>query len=179
MTDPGGRMSVAFLASLGLTLAVWLLLSVADAPLRTAAAPAGIVSFELAGTVARADSILASWGPRQREAAAFGLGLDFLFLFLYPITISLACRIVARRLAARWPRLSLAGTAIALAVPLCIALDAIENVALWRILALGATAPWPTVAAAAAYPKFALVLLGIGFATLGWLLSWSRPLAKG
>lgn len=170
MTDSSGRHGVAFLASLSLTLAVWLVLSVASAPLKTAAAPFGIVSFELAGTVERAAAIVASWGPPQREAAAFGLGLDFLFLFLYPITISLACRITAARLTMSWPRLSLLGTALALVVPLCIALDAIENVALWRVLALGATSPWPAVAAIAAYPKFALVLVGIGYALLAWLL---------
>lgn len=176
MTDhlAPNRRGVAFAAALTLTLAVWIVLSVANAPLRTSAAPAGIISLELAGTVERAASILASWSAPQREAAAFGLGLDFLFLFLYPITISIGCRMVARRIAPHSARWSLVGTALALAVPLCIVLDSIENAALWRMLALGPMSPWPAVAAAAAYPKFALVLLGIGYLIVGWLRS-RRP----
>lgn len=174
MNEPSRRLGPAFLAALVLSLAVWLVLSVAGAPLKTAAAPAGIISFELAGTVERSAAIVASWGPPQREAAAFGLGLDFLFLFLYPVTISLGCRIVAGRLAPSWPRLSLMGTMLSVAVPLCIALDAIENAALWRILALGAAAPWPMVAAVAAYPKFALIVLGLGYSLVGWFLARRR-----
>jgi hypothetical protein len=172
MSDSGpfDRRGVAFTAALLLTVAVWLVLSVANAPLRTAAAPLGIISLELAGTAEHAATILASWGAPQREAAAFGLGLDFLFLFLYPITISLACRIVAARVATSWPRWSLIGMAIALAVPACVVLDAIENAALWRVLAVGPAAPWPSVAAVAAYPKFALVAIGIGYALVTWPL---------
>lgn len=167
---PFNRRGVAFIAALVLTLAVWLVLSVANAPLRTPAAPLGIVSLELAGTAEHAAAILASWGGPQREAAAFGLGLDFLFLFLYPITISLACRIVAARVATSWPRWSLIGTAVALAVPVSVVLDAVENAALWRVLVLGPAAPWPSIAAFAAYPKFALVAIGIGYALVTWPL---------
>lgn len=169
----GARRGVALIAITGLTVAVWLVLLVANAPLRTVAAPQGIVSLELAGTAERAGAILASWGPRQREAASFGLGLDFLFLFLYPIAISLACRLVAGRAALRYPRWSLVGHFLSLAVPLCIGLDAIENAALWRVLQLGPTGPWPAIAAACAIPKFALVLLGLGYAGVTWVVS--RP----
>jgi hypothetical protein len=63
---------------------------VLDVPLRTDAAPDGIVSFELAGTIGRAGEILASWGTLSelgglsifqpaRTDLAFSLGLDYLF----------------------------------------------------------------------------------------------------
>ena len=51
-----------------------------DRPLRTPAAPQGIVSYELAGTLPRAQEILASWGERGRLFAGVGLGLDYLYL---------------------------------------------------------------------------------------------------
>lgn len=171
---PVSRQGVAFVAISGLTAAVWVVLTVANGPLRTAAAPQGIISFELAATSQRAEAILASWGPRQREAAAFGLGLDFLFLFLYPVAISLACRIVARRIGPRRPRWALAGQLIALTVPLCVVLDALENAALWRVLQLGSAGPWPMIAAICAIPKFGLVLLGLGYAVVTWGMARTR-----
>ena len=176
-TAPPGwsRQGVALLGVTGLAVAVWIVLTVANAPLRTGAAPQGIVSFELAATAERADAILASWGPRQREAASFGLGLDFLFLLLYPVAISLACRIVAGRIGPRYPRWALAGQVIALMVPLAVVLDAIENAALWRVLQLGSAGPWPMVAAVCAVPKFGLVLLGLGYALGTWGLARARP----
>lgn len=169
------RRGLAFAGVTAVTLAVWLLLSVANAPLRTAAAPLGIISFELAGSAARAAEMVASWGPRQREAASFSLGLDFLFLFLYPIAISLAVRITADRIAGTRPAWFRLGRSLSLMVPACIALDAIENVALWRILQLGATDGTAVLAAGAAIVKFGLVAAGIGFAALTWLIGRSVP----
>lgn len=169
------RRGLAFAGVTTATLAVWLLLSVANAPLRTAVAPLGIISFELAGSAARAAEMVASWGPRQREAASFSLGLDFLFLFLYPISISLAVRITADRVAAARPAWFRLGRSLSLMVPACVALDAIENVALWQILQLGATETTALVAAGAATIKFGLVAAGIGYAVLTWLIGRATP----
>ncbi|MGE0441333.1 MAG: hypothetical protein AB7L66_04610 [Gemmatimonadales bacterium] len=167
----GSRRGAAFAVATALSLLVWVVLSVANAPLRTAAAPAGIISFELAGTAARATEIVAGWGPPQREAAAFGLGLDFLFLFLYPVAISLGARLVADRLAPRFPRLALTGIGLSLALPLCVALDAAENAALWRILQLGATDGLARFAMVAATVKFSLVALGLAYTLGGWFVA--------
>jgi hypothetical protein len=146
-----------------LTLAVWLTLSVDNAPLRTPAAPAGIVSLELAGTADRVAAVLHSWGPRPREVAAFGLGLDFPFLLLYPTALSLAAGLVAERIRARSIRVSLWGKAIALSVPGAAVLDAVENAGLWRMLQLGPRGAWPMVTMACATAKFALVAIGLAF----------------
>lgn len=168
---PSPRLGVAFGGVTALALAVWLVLVVAGGPLITSAAPRGIVSLELAGSAERAAAILASWGPPQREAAAFGLGLDFLFLLLYPVAISLACRLVALRIEPQRPRWARVGQAIALAVPLCVALDAVENAALWRMLQLGPTGPWPMISAICAAPKFGLILLGLSYALPTWAVA--------
>lgn len=161
---PRGR---ALALTLVLTAAVGVTLSVANAPLRTEAARAGIVSLELAGTTERARAVIDSWGPRQREAAAFGLGLDFLFLLLYPTAMSLAVGLAADRVALRRPRLALWGKVLALGLPVAAVLDAVENAALWRMLQLGPTDGWAIVAAGCAAAKFALVLLGLAYLGLG------------
>lgn len=146
-----------------LALAVWLGLSAANAPLRTPAAPRGVTSLALAGSASRAAEIIATWGPAQREAAAFGLGLDFLFLFLYPAALSLGVGLAADRLVPRHPRLMLWGKALALALPLAAVFDAVENAAVWRMLQLGATDGRALVAAASATLKLALVTLGLAY----------------
>jgi hypothetical protein len=48
------------------TLALTAVLQVIGRPLQTAAAPLGIVSFELAGTLAAAQAMLASWDPNAQ-----------------------------------------------------------------------------------------------------------------
>lgn len=50
-----------------------------DAPLRTSAAPRGIVSFELAQNYDASRQILDSWSTDAKVYAALSLGLDYLF----------------------------------------------------------------------------------------------------
>ena len=59
-----------------LTLAVMFAMRTLDAPLRTGAAPQGIVSFELAGRLDKTRAVLDSWTPRARIFAGISLGLD-------------------------------------------------------------------------------------------------------
>jgi hypothetical protein len=70
-----------------------------DQPLRTAAAPRGIISLELAGSPESAQRILASWDSAARRNARLSLGLDYIFLLIYALMLSRLCLIVARR----WP----------------------------------------------------------------------------
>lgn len=167
-----------FWAALALTLLILAVFRVIDAPLQTAAAPQGIISYELAGTVARAQAMFDSWDARVRLYAAFGLGLDYLFMVSYAVAIGLAAAWAGRQLGAqrRWPvRVGLAlGSGLALAA----LLDAVENFALARMLFAGAAAaPWPALAAGCATVKFALVILGLVYAAAGalsWLIARAR-----
>ncbi len=148
---------------------------VIDVPLQTSVAPRGIISFELAGTGARAQAMLDSWDVRARLYAALGLGLDYLFMVSYAAAIGLAAAWAGRQLGARrrWP----IGLGVALGWGLAFAalLDAVENIALTVMLLAGAAAaPWPALAAGCATVKFVLVLLGFLYASAGalsWLLS--------
>jgi len=54
-----------------------------DRLMRTAAAPWGMVSFQLAGSMEESRSILQSLGAMGSVHAALSLGLDFLFLLSY------------------------------------------------------------------------------------------------
>ena len=80
-----------FLPFFALTLILSIVLQAVDAPLKTTAAPQGIVSYELAGNVVEAQRILDSWNPTARLYAAFSLGLDTLYMPAYAIAIGLAC----------------------------------------------------------------------------------------
>ena len=110
---PPQHRSAVFLSFLALTLVLMFVLLRIDVPLQTTAAPKGIVSYELAGSVDGAQRILDSWNPTARLYAAFSLGLDYLYMPAYAIVIGLACAWTAElwsnaaalrlRSAAGWP----------------------------------------------------------------------------
>ncbi len=142
------------------------------APLVTAAAPGGIVSFELVGTTAGAQAILDSWDAAARVAAGLSLGLDYLFMPAYAGAIGLGVAQVARGLGPRATRL---GTGLAWGQLLAALLDAVENVALIRLLLGASGGAWPAVARWCAIPKFALVALGLLYLLAGTGLTlWRR-----
>jgi hypothetical protein len=145
-----------------------------DTPLRTAEAPWGIVSFELAWSSAGAGRILDSWDDDARLHAAFSLGFDYLFLCAYGALAWSLLRLRAMALdgarreqqanRARWAR---ACRSLSFAAWVAAGCDALENAALWRVLADPA-APWPTVAAILASAKFAVLALLLSL----WLTTW-------
>jgi hypothetical protein len=151
----------ALLALAALALGLMLALASYDARLRSAAAPAGIVSFELAGDAQRASRILDAWGPDARAAAAASLHLDFAFLAVYAPGLALLCAAASERERAAGSRLAAPGAALAWAQLAAGGLDAVENLALLRVLAGSASGAWPALAAACAWPKFAIVAAGL------------------
>jgi hypothetical protein len=166
---PSPKRRWLFLPLLVLTLAVMAVLNGVDRPLVTEAAPRGIVSFELAGDVSSARAILDSWDARARAHAGFSLGFDFVFLILYSTTIACACAWGARGLGEVWRPLAPVGPLLAWGQWLAGLLDAVENTALWVILADGPSVPWPRLAWWCAAIKFTLVALGLLCALLSGL----------
>ena len=65
------------------TLLLFIAISVLDIPLKTAQAPNGIVSLELAGTFNKTQAILSSWNHQARLSAIQSLVVDYLFLISY------------------------------------------------------------------------------------------------
>ena len=128
-----------------------------DQPLRTVAAPRGIVSFELAGSPAVAREIMASWGPEARRHAALSLQLDYAFIVAYALVLFLGCAGVAHQWPSSSPLIRRLGFVLAGCQWLAASLDTIENILLQNILA-GATAPTlPLAARWCALGKFGLI----------------------
>ena len=147
-----------------LTLALTLALQIVGRPLQTAAAPQGIISFELAGNLPAAQAIIASWNSAAQLHAALSLGLDYLYMPLYAIAIALAC-VQAAGSSLRSPRPIWAlGILLAWALGLAALLDAVENIALFQLLLGSTSTTWSAVAKACATVKFAFVIVGLLYA---------------
>jgi hypothetical protein len=170
------RRRPVFVLLLVLTLTVMVVLQVMGGPLKTGAAPQGIISYELAGDIPTVEMILGSWDPQTRIYAGFNLGLDYLFLVLYSATIACACAWIAGTLRSRSRPLATAGLLLAWGQWLAALLDSIENAALLVLLLGTPTAPWPPIAYWCAVIKFALVLLGLLYVLVGGV--WAAVSAR-
>jgi hypothetical protein len=167
-----------FIGLLVWTLGLMAVMQVINRPLLTEIAPSGIVSFELAGTPERARQILSSWyvhydptsGCSLASAplyAAFSLGLDYLFMPSYALAIALGVLLGAGRQRSTFASL---GAWLGWGALVAALFDAVENLALWRELTGASLSAWPQVAAICAGLKFALILLGLGYALLAWVI---------
>ncbi len=154
MKERCSLLSISIIVSIGLMV----VLQTIDMPLRSPAAPQGIVSFELAGSLSRATAIVQSWDRRAMAYAGFSLGLDYLFMLAYATAFMLSCRWAAEQWQATgWRRL---GMTLATLMPVAALADVIENISLWRTLQ-HLTEPWPHLARVMAVSKFSLLALGL------------------
>lgn len=126
-----------------------------DARMHAAGGP-GIIPFELAGTAAKAEDIMSRWGQTGRRAARQSMWLDFGYMSTYGILLAL---LVERRRRSRdhpaWLPAVAAGP---------VAADAVEGIALLRVLDrrdIGVSARRAQVAASI---KFALLAVALGYA---------------
>jgi hypothetical protein len=162
---PPAKQKQAFIGFLVLTLVVMVGLRILDAPLHTELSPSGIVSFELAGELPLARSMMEAWGAKGQVYAGLSLGLDYLFLVAYAGCIGLGCGLVAGSLVRRVAVLSSAGVFLAWAQFGAALLDAVENYALIRVLLGSGAELWPPLARWCAVLKFLIVAAGL--ATIG------------
>jgi hypothetical protein len=169
-----------FFTLLILTLILFAVFQYIDRPLRTPAAPNGIVSFELAATPDNAWEIILSWRDKTHVYAsssytytspvvfaAFGLGIDYLFMPIYASTLALSTLLASGRHKSRLLWLGVVAGWGALAAPF---FDAIENYALLRILLGSVVSPHPEIAAACAALKFVLIFFAVLYSMIGWIL---------
>jgi hypothetical protein len=150
-----------------LSLILMVSLQILGAPLITAEAPLGIISFELAGDLELARNMIASWGPEGQVYAGLNLGLDYLFMVAYAGAIALGCMLAAQSLAERVPPLAYLGAVLAWGQVGAALLDALENYALIHILLGSEQEMWALIARWSALPKFAIVFCGIFYVLLG------------
>ena len=171
--SPKSRPAV-FVALLAVTLLIMAALNISGGPLRNDAAPAAIVSYELAGDVEGARAILNSWDDEAKVYAGFNLGFDYLWMVFYSTTIALGVVWTAEAFKLKGtPAAAL--NLLAWGQWLAALLDALENAALLMMLFGQPAAPWPQVAYWSAVIKFALVILGILVTLGGAVLYRLRP----
>jgi hypothetical protein len=159
---------------LAVTIIIMLILNISGSPLRTAEAPAAIVSYELAGTADKATAILDSWDNEAKVYAGFNLGFDYLWMPFYSTTIALGLVWVAAALNLKGT-LSTTLNLLAWGQWLAALLDALENAALLIMLFGQPAVPWPAIAYWSAVIKFTLVTLGILIVLTGAILHRFRP----
>jgi hypothetical protein len=164
------RRGLLWPALLALTIILTVALQAVNTPLKTPAAPQGIVSYEFAGTTAAAQGILDSWDAGAKVNAGFSLGLDYLYMPVYALTIGLACAWAAAVWRGRKLWLGSLGRALAFGLGLAALLDAVENYALTTMLFSAAADPWPAAAGWCATGKFALIIAGLVYVLVGFVL---------
>lgn len=161
-----------FILLLILTLTVLAALNCFDTHLKTNAAPNGILSYEFAGDLPAAQSMIKSWGKQGQIYAGLSLGLDYLFLIVYAGAIGLGCVLLSEKLSEKFAFARIAGAVLAWGLIIAALLDALENYALIKIL-LGSTEGfWLTIAWFCAAPKFILVGFGLIYLIIGAMLTF-------
>lgn len=145
------RITAAAAAFVGYTAVMMRL----EKQLRATGGP-GVISFELAGSAAKAEDVLDSWGPDGRRAARQSLWLDFGYMTSYGILLGL---LVDRRRRRRGHPAWLPAVAAG-----AVAGDALEGVTLLRVLDRRDIAANARVAQIAASIKFALIAAALGYA---------------
>ncbi|MBI5353918.1 MAG: hypothetical protein HZB50_14850 [Chloroflexi bacterium] len=156
-----------FFVFLALTVLIFGIFRPLDRPLRTDAAPIGIVSFELAGNPNTSQAIIDSWDAHAWLYASFGLGFDYLFMPVYALALSLGLLLAMNGKTGWYASASAWLGWGALAAPL---FDAVENFALWKELTVGVFSPYPQLAAFCASVKFTLLIVGLVTALAGGFL---------
>ena len=140
-------------------------------PLITPEAPGGIISFELAKSLEQSQAMLASWDANAKINAGLSLGIDFLFLFVYGIFFALACFSVAKKYVDRITWLYKLGVYLAFSQLVAAIFDAIENIALIKLLLGSNNSLFPLIAYYFASIKFAIIAIGIIYIIIGLLTS--------
>lgn len=159
------------LATLGLSMYM------ASGPLKTSAAPGGIVSLELAGSLTRAQEVLGSWDNNALRFAHESVLVDFLYLVLYSTTIGIACVWGAERFLSQGWGVGKIGIPLAWGMWLAGLCDAVENVALLRLLGGARVSFWAWLAFGCAVIKFAILVIGLGYVAFG-VLVWVLGLVR-
>jgi hypothetical protein len=157
----------SFIFLLLLTILIMVIMNVIGAPLITTSAPSGIVSFEFAFSLARAQEMISSWSPDSQLRAAFIQGLDFLFPLVYSAALGFGCLLTANILRTRDKPLIWLGVPLAWGLMQAAFCDYIENIALVALLFGRLQSPFPEIAGVCAVIKFSIILTAIGYILYG------------
>ncbi len=133
----------------------------------------GIVSFELAKDLDSIKAILNSWNEQAKIAASLSMGFDFLFLIVYASFMALLIHKLNERFWKNKPFYKI-GTLLIWTTFLAALFDAIENIALIRLLLGDLQQQWASVAYYFAVLKFITLLIGILYIIINFGLLLTR-----
>jgi hypothetical protein len=144
-------------------------LGVVTKPLHEDVTGESIIDFELAGSVDRADEILAAWRAEGVIDNAKAIqAFDLLYPLIYSAALAGACVAAAeawrRRGRRRWAQIGIAMAWIAF---IAAGFDYVENLGLGISLWDEPMTPWPQVALVAALGKFAGIYTSLLYALSG------------
>jgi hypothetical protein len=126
----------------------------------------GIIPFELAGSVSRAEDMMTRWGSEGQRAARLSLWLDFGYMATYG---TLAALLVDRARRRRGDPAALPTMVI-----IAVAADAVEGVALLKVLNRANVTIYSRRAQVAALIKFAVLATAFGYVAGGRFISRAR-----
>ena len=167
---PSHRKLPVMIAAIAVAAILLAALMVVDQPLRTPAAPNGIVSFELAGSLDNSRQIIDSWSIDAKVAAGMSLGLDYLFLLIYAAAIAMGCELAAQRTSQWRPAFGRLGMLLAWSQLIAAACDMVENLLLFILLQGSTVQHLPALARGCALVKFSLVGAGLLYIGSGGLM---------
>ena len=138
-----------------------------------------IFDLEFMRTSVEASEQVARLGPDGVVSAKVAMYVDFPLLVLYALTLSAACVAVAARSMARGAfRLAATANRVAWLAPIAAACDAVENVAILRVLAGDVDQPWPGLAFGFATLKFVMLAVVVILILVGLVLSRDQVSAQ-
>jgi hypothetical protein len=158
-----------------LTVLLLVVLRWVDGFLITEETPDGIVGFELVKNIHDARIMMDVWGDTGRIAAGFSLGIDYLFLISYSIFLGLVSFELGRKFEGRLRLLSKGGYFFSWLILVAGFYDAIENIALLKILTGCQLSIWAITAWFFATVKFAIVFLVLGYIALSFIFLLILP----
>jgi hypothetical protein len=135
----------------------------AAGPLINDAAPWGLLSYELGGSVDEIKTVLDSWHDGHRIRAGFALGFDFLFMLSLTNFLALAAVHAADRVRSKSLELSRVGPMLAWGQWIAGALWIAQNLLLFTMLTGPVTTPRPEIVFWCGAVKFSLLGLGLAY----------------
>jgi len=173
LQSPFSKLSRSSERNLTIGLLILLLVTISamvffDSFLKNELAENGIVSFELAKDLKASNLILNSWNEHAKIAASLSMGLDFLFLIIYASFIALLIHKLNERLWKNKPFYNV-GIILVWAAFIMALSDAVENIALIRLLLGDMQQHWSSIAYYFAIIKFTILIIGMLYILLSFM----------
>ncbi len=182
LQSPFSKLSKTSEKKLTIGLLILLLITISsmlffDGFLKNEIAKNGIISFELAKELETSKAVINSWNEQSKIAASLSMGLDFLFLIVYASFIAILIHKLNDKLWKDTTFYTIGNIFVWGAFMMALS-DAIENIALIRLLMGDLQQYWSSIAYYFAILKFVILALGILYVLINFGLLLIRKINK-